>query len=570
MGFPLHVCESALAQAGGNAERALEIIIGQSKEVPQKSAFPVPVIRCEMEEAMNRLRSRTQTENLAQNIFLELPKVKKEEGWIYAKLQEAVTLFNIQSNEEAAQLYQRVMTADLTLEKLAQESSILAFQLDDVPLVRRQSSKETCMICGDELSRNLLHFSYCEAQKPASHSAAAPETASAAASPRVCQVCYPCLFDGLHSHFMDNRLPHCVVCNTPMHQSAFEDILAMQEANFSTCLGNVPHKNNKVCTCGALPPSMFAGFAAQNPESIKTHKKDCSFAVIKRMRTQADDLLMHSVLAGGDCFVACPGAGCKSWVEVAVMPHPTTGKPIKIRQCVQCLSCSTTFCPKCGSSPYHFNTECESIASLRGDYSEWMTRGRQQFLRQRAEVDASFQKQLQDYEADKTRVEAEKKQLEAVAREAAADEAYKAQNCKNCPGCGRIVMKVDGCDLMKCGEDYHGGNKQMGCGLGFRWTQAPAYQAQDVQPRQIQFNRERPQQILHKWQLFEGQDLLCDACASPIVGPKFTCINCQSLTICATCESLGPQGLQAKLNPQFYSSHKTGHLFMLDMPPSMN
>ena len=54
--------------------------------------------------------------------------------------------------------------------------------------------------------------------------------------------------------------------------------------------------------------------------------------------------------------------------------------------------------------------------------------------------------------------QSEKKQLEAVAQQAAADEAYKAQNCKNCPSCGRIVMQNGGCDLMKCGEDYHGGN----------------------------------------------------------------------------------------------------------------
>jgi hypothetical protein len=73
--------------------------------------------------------------------------------------------------------------------------------------------------------------------------------------------------------------------------------------------------------------------------------------------------------------------------------------------------------------------------------------------------------------------------------------------------------------------------------------------------------------MLHKWQLYEGQDLNCDACAGTIVGPKFTCINCQSLTICATCESLGPQALQDRLNPAFFSSHKTGHLFMLEMPP---
>jgi hypothetical protein len=311
---------------------------------------------------------------------------------------------------------------------------------------------------------------------------------------------------------------------------------------------------------------MVSGFAAKNPESLKTHKKECSFFVLKRMKSQADDMLIHNVLASSEAFVACPGAGCKSWVEVLSMPNPATGKPMKIRQCVQCKDCSTTFCPRCGGSPYHFNTECESVAVLRGEYSEWMTRGRQLFLRQRAEMDASFRKQLQDYESDKARVEAEKKQLQLVAQQAAADEAYKAANCKNCPGCGRIVQKMEGCDLMKCGQDYHGGNVQGGCGHGFRYSQAPAYQAQDVQARQIQFNREQPQQILHKWQLFEGQDLACDACAGPIVGPKFTCMNCQCLNICATCESLGPQGLQGRLNPAFFSSHKTGHTFMVHMP----
>ncbi len=36
---------------------------------------------------------------------------------------------------------------------------------------------------------------------------------------------------------------------------------------------------------------------------------------------------------------------------------------------------------------------------------------------------------------------------------------------------------MDGCDLMTCGQNYHGGDKQNGCGQGFRWTAAPAYVA---------------------------------------------------------------------------------------------
>jgi hypothetical protein len=455
MGFSRDAIERALLQAGGHPERALEIIIGGDAQEHRLQESPAHIAGREMAEAEKRLRSRPPGDNLAMSIFLELPKKKKvDEGWILAKIQEAITLYGISTGDGAAQLLHDIMTDTLTLDKLARDSSAFAFEFQDLPVIRHQSAKAACIACGDEFSGSMLYTCVCEAAQPTSAHGGAAAAATASGG----RICYPCLFDGLHSQFMDNSLPRCCACNSPLHQTSFNDILTLQDANFSTCLGNEPCKNSKVCTCGAVPPSMFAGFAAQNPESLKTHKKECSFALPKRMKNQADDLLTQSALGEGEFFVACPGAGCKSWVEVAVTPHPDTGKPIKVRQCVRCSACSTTFCPKCGTSPYHYSTECEDVAPLRGDYSEWMARGRQAFLRQRAEMDASFQKQLQDYEADKLRVDAEKKQLEAVAQQAAADEAYKAQNCKNCPSCGRIVMQNGGCDLMKCGEDYHGGN----------------------------------------------------------------------------------------------------------------
>ena len=567
MGFPRDISERALAQAGGNPVRAVELIFGgQIQEQTDRIPPPLSDER-EISEAMQRLRCRPANDNLASSIWCELSKKKKDEGWTSASLQEAMSLYNLSSNEHAAQLYSDVMTGKLTVAEIARASAALAFgMLDDGPLERRQSAKGTCIVCGDEYSGSAMYSRICEAKAltSAHGGSAAPEKGSG--GERNCMVCYPCLFDGLHFQFKANQLPLCVACNAPLHQTAFNEILSIEEANFSDCLGT-EKLNNKVCTCGALAPSMFKGYAAQNPESIKTHAKECSFAVLRRMQNQADELLMKSALAGGENFVACPGANCANAVEVAVMIDPVTGKPIKMRECVQCRACSTTFCPKCGASPYHYNAECENIGPLRGDYSEWMARGRQAFLRQRAEMDASFQAQLKVYEADKSRVEAEKKQLEVVAQQAAADEAYKAANCKNCPSCGRIVMKMEGCDSMKCGQDYHGGNKQMGCGADFRWSTAPAYQAQDVQPRQVVFNREQPQQMLHKWQVCQGEDLPCDACAGPIVGPKFTCINCPSMNICATCEALGPQALQTRLNPQFHSTHKMGHLFVVEMPP---
>ena len=281
---------------------------------------------------------------------------------------------------------------------------------------------------------------------------------------------------------------------------------------------------------------------------------------------KADKLILKNALAG-ESFVTCPSANCSNAVEVAVKEHPSTGKLSKIRECVRCRACATMFCPKCGASPYHFNTECESIASIRSDYIEWMVRGRSAFLKQRAKLDCSFQVQLQQYEDDTNRDEEERKQLTLAGHQTAADEAYMVAHCKMCPSCGRIVEKTGGCDLMKCGNDYHGGNKQSGCGHGFIFSQAPAYQVQDVRPRQDESIMNWPQQMLHKWKLCEGVDLPCDACAAPIIGPKFTCIHCQSMIICATCEAVGPQALQSKLNPQFHGSHKTGHLFKLEMHP---
>ena len=36
------------------------------------------------------------------------------------------------------------------------------------------------------------------------------------------------------------------------------------------------------------------------------------------------------------------------------------------------------------------------------------------------------------------------------------------QNLRCCPKCGRPIEKLEGCDSMKCGKDYHGGNNQKG------------------------------------------------------------------------------------------------------------
>jgi hypothetical protein len=62
-------------------------------------------------------------------------------------------------------------------------------------------------------------------------------------------------------------------------------------------------------------------------------------------------------------------------------------------------------------------------------------------------------------------------------REYERDERRKEQHCRLCPGCQRVVERVEGCSAMVCGQNYHGGDTQMGCGRRFDFGEAGAYQA---------------------------------------------------------------------------------------------
>jgi hypothetical protein len=83
---------------------------------------PSYIAERELAEAENRLRSRPPGDNLAMSVFLELPWTRVA-TWILAKIQEAMTLYGINTSEGAAQLLHDIMTETLTLEKLARDSS---------------------------------------------------------------------------------------------------------------------------------------------------------------------------------------------------------------------------------------------------------------------------------------------------------------------------------------------------------------------------------------------------------------------------------------------------------------
>ncbi len=113
----------------------------------------------------------------------------------------------------------------------------------------------------------------------------------------------------------------------------------------------------------------------------------------------------------------------------------------------------------------------------------------------RAQQDATFRAQLEDFQRQTAANAQRNEELRQRYQELLADETYKAQNCRLCPKCGRVVQHLSGCDLMVCGRNYHGGDDQSGCGHGFNFSQAPPYAPiANTGPQQVRSNAVAPAQ----------------------------------------------------------------------------
>eukprot|EP00931_Biecheleriopsis_adriatica_P021319 TRINITY_DN13973_c0_g2_i1.p1 TRINITY_DN13973_c0_g2~~TRINITY_DN13973_c0_g2_i1.p1 ORF type:complete len:982 (+),score=180.48 TRINITY_DN13973_c0_g2_i1:289-2946(+) len=209
--------------------------------------------------------------------------------------------------------------------------------------------------------------------------------------------------------------------------------------------------------------------------------------------------------------VECPNPTCNN----VVMCDPG------IRQQVICQCGWPGFCSNC-RQPYHYGKDCSEVGVLREQWSQWVTEGRRQYNGCVQEAATALQQQNAVQETLRRQ------------RELEEDERYKAENCRCCPKCNRVVQKLSGCDSMKCGENYHGGDRQDGCGASFDWTSAPRYV-----PRIVR--KEVPKVDLDKMKV-EGKDfchflVACDICGSQDMrGPRFRCVHCPDFNMCANCD----------------------------------
>ncbi|RYH20709.1 hypothetical protein EON65_22645 [archaeon] len=130
---------------------------------------------------------------------------------------------------------------------------------------------------------------------------------------------------------------------------------------------------------------------------------------------------------------------------------------------------------------------------------------------------------------------------------------------------------MGGCDLMRCGQDYHGigGGGRVGCGETFRWTTAKPYTPTRERPKVEGENKPEPGRTWVDWWWGEGWKeelerkkrekiytqthtlspdlplhLCCDGCKKEIKGPLLRCLNCPAVDLCLVCGIRGEAGEQ--------------------------
>ena len=164
----------------------------------------------------------------------------------------------------------------------------------------------------------------------------------------------------------------------------------------------------------------------------------------------------HAIGKDPSKFSSCPTEGCHWQVE-----RSQDGAAEK----ATCPLCKLEFCTNC-LSLYHYRSTCIESRQLQDQWRTWIISGRALYWQQDKPMCAKAER-LAALEKDR---------LESSRLIEAQDEQWKAQNCRHCPHCGRLVNKIAGCNAMRCGYDTDTrSNVQNGCLRAFDWNTAKSY-----------------------------------------------------------------------------------------------
>lgn len=228
--------------------------------------------------------------------------------------------------------------------------------------------------------------------------------------------------------------------------------------------------------------------------------------VVERYRKQNLNRALKSISGA----IGCPTPGCGNYVILSK-------EDLARKTRCDCEGCKRSFCSHCRKT-YHYHCKCDEVLMYTERWIEWCSQKREKYTTDKAkalEMKARNEELARNYENLKL------------------DEEYKEKHGRVCPNCGRIIIKVDGCDLMVCGRNYHGGDVQDGCGSNFNWTKAVPYRS-DMSRKAV---KPMPVPDIAREVVHEG--VRCNRCGEIIKGLRFTCIHCPCYDMCEKCEAEG-------------------------------
>ncbi len=253
---------------------------------------------------------------------------------------------------------------------------------------------------------------------------------------------------------------------------------------------------------------------------------------------------------------------------------------------VECLTCTSSFCLGC-KRPYHTTLNCSQMSAAADAWFQWMREDSTTYKNQMKTKQIEVQEKLT--EAMKTR-EAELARIEANYAALKQDEEEKARIMRKCPHCGVAFQKLDGCSSITCGKDASdkGGKTHFvkGCFKQFDMSQSLPYTAgvgeKKGLPNELKdLKVDEIEEIKHHIDHDKEFERHCQCCRQPIVGPRFSCINCpKGLDVCMTCcdfitvnntSARGPDSAQSSSNGGDMAAaaeHSSHHIFMIFLQPS--
>eukprot|EP00401_Gymnodinium_catenatum_P003659 CAMPEP_0117548626 /NCGR_PEP_ID=MMETSP0784-20121206/47747_1 /TAXON_ID=39447 /ORGANISM="" /LENGTH=556 /DNA_ID=CAMNT_0005345589 /DNA_START=1 /DNA_END=1671 /DNA_ORIENTATION=+ len=252
---------------------------------------------------------------------------------------------------------------------------------------------------------------------------------------------------------------------------------------------------------------------------------------------------------------------CPAGHEVAIYPRHLSGKFSCHR--AECQYSQAPFCSACNML-FHHDIPCGELAHVTEEWVRWCEAGRAAYLAAVAATNAAFQAALQAFEGARKNHEEDLQTHQRNLQQMQADEEWKVQNCKLCPNCHRVVQHMGGCDAMVCGQNYHGGEVQNGCGMRYNWGDALPYQGHAEHAAQApRFDAQPPaelQKVRHFITKVPEMPRLCDICGQAVEGPLIKCVNCPGFGVCISCDARN-NIMSTDIRLRSGEVHPKGHVF---------